>query len=79
MITWMFLVSQIAIQYERLMDWWWSLMAKSQLVLRVLFLALELSYLSMYSTSWTFSTGGNIDFNCQIVFECIIVFADFVN
>ena len=32
----------------------------------------------MYSTSWTFSTGGNIDFNCQIVIEGINVHAEFV-
>ena len=72
-ITQMFVISWIAIQHERLMAWWWFLMAKSQLV-RVMFLALELSYLPMYSTSWSFSTGGNIGFNCQIVFECIHCF-----
>ena len=47
-------------------------------MLGVLFLALEQSFLLLCSTSWTFSIGRNIDFNCQIVIEGINVHAEFV-
>ena len=47
-------------------------------MLGVLFSALEQSFLLLCSTSWTFSIGRNIDFNCQIVIEGINVHAEFV-